>query len=67
MRKALLTAVVVMTGFFTLTMPSPSASAAGRPVGQDRGKVTRVVYRWHAHHHHWHHRSMHHGHWRYWN
>jgi hypothetical protein len=66
-RKPLLTAVV-LTGLFTLTTPNASAASAislHAEFAQAQGNVTKVDYR--SNGHHWHHQSMHHGHWHYWN
>jgi hypothetical protein len=63
MRKALLTAVAVMS-LTTLKMPQATAAVSLR-AEPAQSNVTKVYYRWH--HHHWHHRSWHHGHWHYWN
>jgi hypothetical protein len=65
MRKALLAAVVVV-GLFALATPNASAATAVGLLSQPtQDNVVTVYYRWHGQH--WHHRSMNHGHWHYWN
>jgi hypothetical protein len=66
MRTALVLTAAVVTGFLTLTMPGASAAPSGGLLSKStQDDVTKVYYRWHGQH--WHHRSIHHGHWRYWN
>ena len=65
MSKALL-AAIVLTGLFTLAAPNASAGFATRLYAEPtQGNVAQVDYR--SNGHHWHHRSMRHGHWHYWN
>jgi len=64
--RRLLLAAVALGGLTALTAGGASAapSASGLHVAPAQPLVTRIDY--YVNHHHWQHRRMDHGHWRYW-